>query len=123
MRAYLACWSARNVLDLYVDGRLAPGRSAHVRRHISACPGCGAAAKELAPLSLGSGSAAVPAGLAESIKRALKQGAAAGPVFVWPALRPAQAAALVYLALLWAAPGFYGAPCQAGSAAESEVRP
>lgn len=104
----LACWSARNVLDLHVDGRLTASMSAKVESHLKACAGCLALVDELRPVKFDS-EVAVPRGLAEAILQDLEQGTEADEA-VAPAWRlaPAQAAAVVYLGLLAAgnaAPG------------------
>ena len=105
----IACWSSRNVLDLHVDGRLTPKATARVDAHLALCAGCRREADALRPVPVKGGAIAVPPGLAEAILRQLEAGAepASAPS---PALRlaPAQAVALVYLAVLAAgnaAPG------------------
>lgn len=105
----VACWSSRNVLDLHVDGRLTPKASARVDAHLEACASCRADLQALKPAGLSAGAVQVPPGLAEAILRQLEAGAAPAPSPA-PVLRlaPAQAAALVYLAVLAAgsaAPG------------------
>lgn len=98
-----ACWGARVLLDLYADGRLSPARSAQVEAHLEACGDCARLARPDAALrgllkSLARPQA--PAGLAASILKKHEQGAEAPQAWSAPRLRPAQAAALVYLALL-----------------------
>ncbi|MBI2362773.1 MAG: zf-HC2 domain-containing protein, partial [Elusimicrobia bacterium] len=53
------CWSTRNILDLFVDGRLAAAQEARVGRHLESCPACRAQADELKPLAFAA--AAAPA--------------------------------------------------------------
>lgn len=107
------CWSARNVLDLHVDGRLTAGAAARVEAHLKACAGCRAAADELRPVPLKAGAVEVPPGLADSILRRLETEAepAALPSPTWR-LAPAQAAALVYLLTLAAGNAAPGTPSQ-----------
>ena len=97
----LACWSSRNVLDLYVDGRLAPRAAGRVEAHLAACAACRREAEALKPIRLPAGSVSAPAGLADAILKQLEAGAeparTAAPAW---RLAPSQAAALVYLALL-----------------------
>ena len=107
----LECWSCRNVLDLHVDGRLTASASAKVARHLKACAECRAEETALRPVKLPAKASAVdlPPGLADAILKAWEEGAEPAPEAT-PAFRlaPAQAAALVYLALLAggsAAPG------------------
>lgn len=116
---YFKCWSVKNVLDLYVDGRLGYGAKRKIAEHLGTCSGCRALKEELSPLSAEDlGKIDVPEGLAESILKELgKEGApsrrapALGEVL---AFSPAKAAALAYCALLAAGhtlPG--GLPSQA----------
>lgn len=109
---WLACWSARNVLDLHVDGRLTPGMSAKVESHVKACAGCRKVAGELRPMTFDS-EVAVPPGLAEAILQDLERGAEPdeAPAPAWR-LAPAQAAAVVYLGLLAAGNAAPGAASQ-----------
>lgn len=109
----IACWSARNVLDLHVDGRLTARAAARVDAHLKACAGCRAAAEELRPIALKGSAVELPPGLAESILRRLEAEAepAALPAPAWR-LAPAQAAALVYLLALAAGNAAPGVPSQ-----------
>ena len=96
----MACWASRNVLDLYVDGRLSAGQARRVREHLSRCPDCAREEKALKPMKLEL-PVNVPAGLASAILKKLEEGAEprALPRAAWQ-LKPAQAAAFAYLALL-----------------------
>ena len=97
---WMACWSSRNVLDLYVDGRLTAAQTARVREHLHGCAECAREERALRPVKLDL-PVEVPAGLVESILKKFEEGAEPR-AFARPAwrLQPAQAAAFVYLALL-----------------------
>lgn len=96
----MACWTSRNVLDLYVDGRLTAAQSARVREHLKDCAECAREEKVLRPVKF-EVPVEVPAGLVDSILKKLEEGAEPRAVLrpAWR-LQPAQAAAFVYLALL-----------------------
>lgn len=107
----MACWSVLNLLDLRASGKLSASRLAQMEKHLAACQSCAAAAEAARPLS--APKIAVPAGLAEAIKRGLKE--SRSPDVSWDLrLSPAHAAAFACLALLALAPSFYGQPSQAG---------
>lgn len=99
----LACWSCRNVLDLHVDGRLTASAAAKVSAHLAGCAECRAEEKALRPALIPAKAVSVdlPPGLADAIFERWEAGEEAAPEAM-PALRlaPAQAAALVYLAML-----------------------
>jgi anti-sigma factor RsiW len=110
----MACWSVLNILDLRAAGKLSASRLAQVEKHLAACERCAASVAAAAPISTAK-KVAVPAGLAEAIKRGLKE--AKSPAVEWkPRFSPAHAAAFACLALLALAPSFYGQPSQAGRA-------
>jgi predicted anti-sigma-YlaC factor YlaD len=109
LKEQMACWSVKNVLDLYVDSRLTPATKSRVEAHLSSCASCRDAAQALAPLKFSKCKIAPPPGLAASI---LRQHQNRGQVpdqaaFKWN-LSPAQAAAFVYLAILTAGNIFPG---------------
>ncbi|MBI5595129.1 MAG: zf-HC2 domain-containing protein [Elusimicrobia bacterium] len=94
------CWSTENILDLFVDGRLAAAQEARVGRHLEACPSCRARAEELQPLAFKAAAPAqAPAGLADAILRRFNERSTAPAAPVWR-LTPAQAVGLAALALL-----------------------
>ncbi|MBI5200928.1 MAG: hypothetical protein HY925_05025 [Elusimicrobia bacterium] len=101
--SFWACWSCRNVLDLHVDGRLTAKATENVARHLVDCAECRAEADALrpVPMSMKDSDIEVPPGLAEAIFKKWEDGAEperlAAPAFRFA---PAQAAALVYLAVL-----------------------
>lgn len=100
MTARFGCWSTRNILDLYVDGRLAAAQEARVARHLEACAACRKEADGLKPLAFAASSApSAPAGLAEAIMRRYREAQPAPAAPLWR-LTPAQAAGLAALALL-----------------------
>lgn len=100
MMARLRCWGTRNLLDLFVDGRLAHDQEHCVDAHLEACADCRAEAEALKPLPLlASAPPAVPPGLAASILKRLAQEEEAPTIPLWH-LTPAQAAGLAVAALL-----------------------
>lgn len=115
----MACWSVLNLLDLHAAGKLSASRRAQVESHLAACESCAAVAEAARPFSAAAQKIAVPAGLAEAIKRGLKENKA--PEGSWDLrVSPAHAAAFACLALLALAPAFYGQPSQAGRAELAE---
>lgn len=113
----LRCWSVRNVLDLYVDGRLTERAAARVAAHLEECANCRAEADALKPVSADlAEKVEVPEGLAEAILEKLGTEERPAPA---PALRelislePAQALALVYLTALIGGHALPGVPSQA----------
>ncbi len=111
MTGILACWSCRNVLDLHVDGRLTVSAAKKVAGHLASCSECRAEEEALRPVTIAAKASSVelPPGLADAIFKKWEEGeepaAVAAPAFRFA---PAQAAALVYLAVLAggsAAPG------------------
>ena len=126
------CWGVRNILDLYVDGRLSAARETQVRAHLDDCAACRLQAKPMLgirALLKRSGGPQVPAGLAEAILKRLEaepESAAAEAAEPWAwRLSPAQAAAMVYLALLAAGNAGPGLPSQAllAEPPQKEARP
>lgn len=121
MISLLRCWSARAVLDLFVDDRLEPSRAEAVAAHLAACAACRAEADALRPPVLFKGPApAVPKGLVESILKEYERPAEADA----PAWRPspafaAAAAAAALLLVSQAAPG----PTTRGAAKASAEAP
>lgn len=96
----LRCWGTRNLLDLFVDGRLAHDQEHRIGAHLEACAGCRAEAEALRPLPfLAAPPPAVPAGLAASILKRHAEEEDAPAVPVWR-LTPAQAAGMAVVALL-----------------------
>lgn len=116
--ASFACWSARNLLDLYEEGRLTGGAERRVRAHLSACPGCRELAGEsegIKALLKGAAPPAAPAGLAASILRRLEEGGPPPPIPARrPLLRPdpVQAAALAGLLALAASHALWKTPTE-----------
>ena len=105
---YFRCWSVRNVLDLYMDGRLGPLWNAWIGRHVDACGPCRQALATLGPFTAPAGPVAVPDGLAASILARLEAERAAdvlapssAPLWTALSLGPAQALALAFLALVF----------------------
>lgn len=132
----LRCWSARNILDLYVDRRLGPRWTTRVEAHLPACPACRKAAREMEGLPdqlKAALSIEAPRNLAASILKELgsplrRGGRLRGEGLdlreVWR-LEPVQAAALAYCILLAAGHALPGYPPQAyrPPAVESEDNP
>jgi len=118
------CWSVENLLDLFVDGRLAAARAGWVRVHLEACASCRAQAQELEDVrrmlrAQASSPAAVPEGLADAILEAWEKGGAPAAGEDWTVgLRemalwsPARALALAYLGLVVSLHALPGAPSQ-----------
>lgn len=122
--SWLRCWSVRNVLDLYVDGRLTEAAAARVASHLKTCSACRAEEAELRPVPAGKKLQA-PEGLAESILEKLAEGSApkepAPPLWEGLRLSPAQAAALVYIAVLAGGHALPGVYSQAHAAAPAKT--
>ncbi|MBI4423899.1 MAG: zf-HC2 domain-containing protein [Elusimicrobia bacterium] len=119
---WVACWSSRNVLDLYIDRRLTPRARARVAAHLEGCEACRREARALAPVRSAKAGLRPPPGLAEAILAQLESGAepAAAPAGSLR-LAPAQAAALVYLGLLAANHAAPGLPSQGAPGSPSLV--
>ncbi|MBI3298730.1 MAG: zf-HC2 domain-containing protein [Elusimicrobia bacterium] len=99
MTRWLRCWETRNLLDLFVDGRLTRDQGHRVEDHLAACPACALELEGLKPLPLSAGAPpAMPAGLAAAILKEFEGGAA--PELPSWRLSPAQAAGLAAAALL-----------------------
>jgi len=100
MIALIRCWSVQNLLDLYVDGRLAAPQAAKVKAHIESCEDCKAEAEELMPLDRSIfEEIKTPEGLKASILEAYEKDQSPAPAVPWT-LQPAQGLALLYCALL-----------------------
>ena len=96
----MACWSIRNVLDLYVDARLSPSALKRAGGHLAACEDCRRVERSLRPVRVTKGSIAPPPGLADAIVKQFESQAEPRPLIYSLRLAPSQAAALVYLGLL-----------------------
>ena len=114
MMSWIRCWSVKNVLDLYVDGRLTDEAAARVRTHLKDCPSCRREAEALAPADIPSSEVRVPEGLVDSIMDRLEEESRVPAASPWAELRltPAQAAAMVYLLLMTGAHALPGVPSQ-----------
>ena len=99
MTERFACWSTRNILDLFADGRLPAAQEARVARHLAGCAGCREQADALKPLAFTAPAPEAPAGLADAIMRRYLEGEPAPAAPLWR-LTPAQAAGLAALAML-----------------------
>ena len=100
MSTTLLCWKTRNILDLFIDGRLAHDQEDAVAEHLTSCVSCREEADVLRPLPLlKSARPAAPAGLAAAILKKLEEGTAPDLAPAWR-LSPAHAAGLAVLALL-----------------------
>lgn len=137
MMASIRCWSVKNILDLYLDGRLCAGAAARVAGHLETCAACREAVSELGgvpTLLKAEEKVSVPEGLEAAIiaRLAAEAGAAdedeslgAGLAGLWEywRLSPAQAAAIVYLVVLAGSHALPGTVSQAWASddAASEV--
>jgi len=106
--SFFRCWSVRNILDLYIDGRLTPNAALRVKTHLASCEACREEREALAPAAMPEGGRVpVPDGLMASILEKLEQGEApaAAPAGIGDALHlsPAQALSLAYCAILLSA--------------------
>jgi len=108
------CWSTRNLLDLYADGRLTEGAAARIAAHLKACETCRleAEAHRALPAEFAE-KVEVPAGLAEAILKKVEAGESAAPRLEMPRLEPAQALAALYLAVVVGGHALPGTPSQA----------
>ena len=117
--SHFRCWSIRNLLDLYIDHRLAAAWMDRIQAHLGACRTCRAEAQGLegvVTLLRKSAPVRLPEGLAASIRKGLRS---PQPV-TQPALRawdlwrptPAQVTALAYGLLLALGHTLPGAPTQ-----------
>lgn len=110
----LRYWSAKNLLDLYVDGRLGAAQAARVARALERWPALKAEADALRPLKLtGEDRIAVPKDLAASILAKYQDAPQAEPETLAEALpawnlTPAQAASALCLVLLAGVQGGVG---------------
>ena len=119
----MRCWETRNLLDLFVDGRLTHAQGHRVDEHLAACADCKTELEALKPLPLSAGAVpAVPAGLAASILRTLAEESEAPVAQVWR-LSPAQAAGLAAAALLVLAQALPGPLTRAVQRPTPEARP
>ncbi len=80
----MKCEEAEGSIDAYLDGELDAGARAALETHLSACADCAGRRRELAALSSALRAQApyhrAPAGLRATVRRALRGGAARGPV-------------------------------------------
>lgn len=100
---YFRCWSVRNLLDLYGDGRLSPAASGRVEAHLSACARCREAADEFAGLKRllrGVRRPLVPEGLAAAVLESARSAKEAPESIGGLRWEPAQALALAVLVLV-----------------------
>ena len=106
------CWKTRNVLDLFVDGRLAHDQEDAVAGHLGSCAECRDEADAMRPLPfLKSVRPAAPAGLAAAILKKFEEGTEPDSAPAWR-LSAAHAAGLAVLALLLLAHARPGPPSQ-----------
>lgn len=116
------CHSTRALLDLHAEGRLTPGKTSAVGRHLESCAACRAVA---APVAAPAGERPAPAGLKARLLAAAKDASARTPAPA-PAralsLFPRDAAAVAFaaaaLTVIALGLGWKGAPSQSYDAGD-----
>lgn len=128
MMALFQCWSVKNILDLYLDGRLTEGAAAKVKKHLDACPDCSEEAESqggVARFLKDAGEVPVPAGLEAAILKGLEQSLPheAPAERILPRWTAAKAFAALYLIVVAGSHALPGEPSRGtGPQAEAERR-
>jgi anti-sigma factor RsiW len=108
---YFQCWSVRNILDLYVDGRLSLRAKHKIDSHLKKCPDCREEREVLSPV-VSRTKTAVPKDLTQSILKKLEEKYStsenAFPAAEILRLSPTQAAGLAYCLLVFSAHALVG---------------